>query len=58
MEEEKLITKAEEERVKYEERMKEIRAQISAIKLGESSSGKAEAKKREKGVMCLNLDKK
>nr|GMD60304.1 putative E3 ubiquitin-protein ligase RF298 [Ipomoea batatas] len=58
MEEEKLITKAEEERVKYEERMKEIRAQISAIKLVESSSGKAEAKKREREcVMCLNLDK-
>nr|GLL42630.1 putative E3 ubiquitin-protein ligase RF4 [Ipomoea trifida] len=58
MEEEKLITKAKEERVKYEERMKEIRAQISAIKLGESSSGKAEAKKREREcVMCLNLDK-
>ncbi|XP_031112145.1 putative E3 ubiquitin-protein ligase RF4 [Ipomoea triloba] len=58
MEEEKLITKAEEERVKYEERMKEIKAQISAIKLGESSSGKAEAKKREREcVMCLNLDK-
>nr|GMD68356.1 putative E3 ubiquitin-protein ligase RF298 [Ipomoea batatas]GMD79672.1 putative E3 ubiquitin-protein ligase RF298 [Ipomoea batatas] len=53
MEEEKL-----KERVKYEERMKEIRAQISAIKLGESSSGKAEAKKREREcVMCLNLDK-
>nr|GLL42285.1 putative E3 ubiquitin-protein ligase RF4 [Ipomoea trifida] len=56
MEEEKLITKAEEERVKYEERMKEIRAQISAIKLGESSSGKAEAKKRERECVMFHFD--
>ncbi|XP_019163101.1 PREDICTED: putative E3 ubiquitin-protein ligase RF4 [Ipomoea nil] len=65
MEEDKLIAKTEENRVKYEERMKEIRARISALKLGaesSSSSGKAESaaemKRHEKEcVMCLSVDR-
>ncbi|XP_019157786.1 PREDICTED: putative E3 ubiquitin-protein ligase RF4 [Ipomoea nil] len=66
MEEDKLIAKTEENRVKYEECMKELRARISARKLGPESSSSsssekataAEMKRREKEcVMCLSVDR-
>nr|GMD79675.1 putative E3 ubiquitin-protein ligase RF298 [Ipomoea batatas] len=57
MEEEKLIAKAEENRVKYEEQMNKLSAEISAVKLGavgeSSSSGQGGLKREWECVMCL-----
>nr|GMD72980.1 putative E3 ubiquitin-protein ligase RF298 [Ipomoea batatas] len=57
IEEEKLIAKGEENRVKYEEQMNKLSAQISALKLGamgeSSSSGQGGLKREWECVMCL-----
>nr|GLL41963.1 putative E3 ubiquitin-protein ligase RF298 [Ipomoea trifida] len=57
IEEEKLITKGEENSVKYEEQMNKLSAQISALKLGavgeSSSSGQGGLKREWECVMCL-----
>nr|GMD68961.1 putative E3 ubiquitin-protein ligase RF298 [Ipomoea batatas] len=57
IEEEKLIAEGEENRVKYEEQMNKLSAEISAVKLGavgeSSSSGQGGLKREWECVMCL-----
>nr|GLL41915.1 putative E3 ubiquitin-protein ligase RF298 [Ipomoea trifida] len=57
IEEETLIAKGEENRVKYEEQMNKLSAEISVVKLGavgeSSSSGQGGLKREWECVMCL-----